>query len=231
MNKNKKYLIIDTETCGDVRQPIPYDIGYVITDKEGTIYKQRSFIIADIFFDLSEAVQTCYYKEKLPSYWNDIKTGRREVKTCYQARQQILTDMRELKCATVCAYNAGFDRKALNNLIRYTTKSKYRWFFPFGTDFQCIWNMACQVLLNSINYAKFAYKNDLVSGKGNLQTSAEACYRYITGKVDFTEEHKGLEDVLIEKDIFVKCLKTHKRMERKINGSCWRIPQKKNIFK
>ena len=228
MNKNKKYLIIDTETCGDVNQPIPYDVGYMIVDKDGTVYREGSFIIADIFFDLYDAVQTCYYKEKLPRYCEDIKTGRREVKTCYQARQQILTDMKETKCKTVCAYNAGFDRKALNNLIRYTTKSKYRWFFPFGTDFQCIWNMACQVLLDSTNYISFARKNGLVSEKGNIKTSAEACYQYITKKIDFVESHTAYEDVMIEKDIFVKCLKTHKKLDRSINNYCWKIPQKKN---
>ena len=36
----------------------------------------------------------------------------------------------------------------------------------------------------------------------------------ITNNVDFTESHTGLEDVLIEKEIFVKCIRQHKKMKR-----------------
>ena len=31
---------------------------------------------------------------------------------------------------------------------------------------------------------------------------------------DFAEDHTGLEDVLIEKEIFVHCMKQHKKMRR-----------------
>lgn len=85
--------------------------------------------------------------------------------------------------------------------------------------------MACQVLLNRSTYRKFAMQNGLIKESGNLQTSAEACYKYITDKVDFIESHTGLEDVLIETEILAKCFKTHKKMDTSINRLCWRIPQ------
>ena len=121
----------------------------------------------------------------------------------------------------------AFDKRALNNVIRYCSKSLIRWFFPFGTEFFCIWSMACQVLLNSTSYIKFALQNGLESEAGNIQTSAEACYKFLTNSVDFTEEHTGLEDVRIEIDIMAKCFSTHKKMDKNINTSCWRLPQRK----
>ena len=135
--------------------------------------------------------------------------------------------MKAYKTNMVGAYNMGFDQRALNNTIRYCTKSKLRWFFPFGTEYFCIWHMACQVIMNSVKYIKFATQNGLESEKGNLQTSAEACYRFLTNSIDFIESHTGLEDVEIEVQIMAECYKKHKKMNKEINSSCWRIPQKR----
>ena len=53
MDRRVKYLMgLDTETCNglmideklDLSQSIVYDIGWVITDKRGNIYKTRSFL-------------------------------------------------------------------------------------------------------------------------------------------------------------------------------------------
>ena len=38
MSRRKEmYLVIDTETCNTVEQPLPYDIGYAIYDRMGNI--------------------------------------------------------------------------------------------------------------------------------------------------------------------------------------------------
>lgn len=228
MSRTKeKMIIIDTETCNSVEEPIPYDIGYAIVDRTGHIYEKRSFIVADVFLDMQDVMQTAYYKEKIPKYWDDIRDGFRTMMTMWNIRKIMLEDMKKYNVKTVGAYNAGFDKRALNNLIRYVSKSWKRWWFPFGVKYICIWNMACQTLLNTSTYIKFAEKNGLVSDYGNIQTSAEACYKFLTKAVDFQEEHTGLEDVLIEVEILAKCYKTHKKMDTKINSACWRLPQKK----
>ena len=87
--------------------------------------------------------------------------------------------------------------------------------------------MACDVLLDSNTFRRFAEKNGYISEAGNYQTSAEIAYRYITDKNDFIESHTGLEDVLIEVDIMAKCFRKHKKMETGINGLCWRRVQRK----
>ena len=76
-------------------------------------------------------------------------------------------------------------------------------------------------------YHKFCTDNGFVSKSGNISTSAETVYRFLTNNPDFEEEHKGLEDVEIEVKIFAECIKKKKRMNRKINRACWRLAQRK----
>ena len=225
--KKEMYLVIDTETCNSIEQPMCYDIGYAITDRHGNIYETRSFVVAEMFLDNKDLMQSCYFAEKVPQYWEDIKNGTREIKSIFNIRKQIKTDMKKYNIKQVGAYNMGFDKRALNNTIRYCSKSLIRWFFPFGTDFFCIWNMACQAILSKASYVKFAIDNNFVSEKGNIQTSAECCYRFLTKDVNFIESHTGLEDVLIEVAILAECFKKHEKLNKCIYSACWRLPQKK----
>ena len=48
------------------------------------------------------------------------------------------------------------------------------------------------------------------------QVKAEVLYRYISGDNEFIEDHTGLADVLIEKEIFTYCTKQKKAMRRKL---------------
>lgn len=225
--KKEMFLVIDTETANTIEQPLPYDIGYAICDRYGNIVIERSFVVAEIFLDHKEMMKFAYYAEKLPKYWEDIKNGTREIKSIFNIRKQIKADMKEWNVKKVGAYNMGFDKRALNNVIRYCSKSMIRWFFPFGTEYFCIWHMACQTILNSATYIKFAMQNGLVSEKNNILTNAEGCYQFLTKQIDFIESHTGLEDVKIEIEIMAKCFSTHKKMDKKINSACWRLPQKK----
>jgi hypothetical protein len=227
MRHKEKLLIIDTETCNSVLEPIPYDIGYIIADRSGHIYVKRSYVVAETFIDMKDVMKSAYYAEKIPQYWEDIKSGKRVLKTFWTVRKELLADMKKYNIKKVGAYNMGFDKRALNTLIRYLSKSWARWFFPFGTEFFCIWHMACDVLLNRNCYVDFALKNGLVSDAGNIKTSAESAYKFITNKIDFVENHTGLEDVKIEVAIMAECFKQHKKMSTEINSACWQKVQKK----
>ena len=206
---------------------MPYDIGYAITDRYGNIVLERSFLVAEIFIDMADVMKSAYYAEKIPMYWEDVKNGTRKIAPFWTIRKTMLEDMKLWGVKKVGAYNMGFDRRALNNLIRYVSKSFKRYFFPFGTEYFCIWNMACDVLLNRNSYVNFAMENGFVSDANNILTSAECAYRYIKNKCDFIESHTGLEDVKIEVEIFAKCISLHKKMDTSINSSCWRKVQRK----
>lgn len=226
MNR-KYYLILDTETCNTIEQPLPYDIGWVICDSHGNIYEEKSFIVAETFLDMKDVMSTAYYAEKIPLYWKDVKNGSRIIKPMWTIWHEMNSDIKKYKVKNIGAYNMAFDKRALNNLMRYVSKSWLRWWFPFGVNFICIWNMACEVLMNRVSYIHFAEDNHYISEANNILTNAEICYRYITNKVDFVESHTGLEDVKIEVAILAECFRQHKKMNMGINTSCWRKVQKK----
>ena len=227
MSRRKEmYLVIDTETCNTVEQPLPYDIGFAICDRMGNIAEERSYVVAETFLDMKDTMKSAYFAEKIPQYWEDIKNGSREIKSIYKIRKEVKDLMNKYNVKKVGAYNMDFDKRALNNVMRYTTKSFCRWFFPFGTEFFCIWHLATQTLLQQKAFFKMAEKNDWFSEKGNLLTNAEVTYNYIKKMSDFKEEHKGLEDVRIEIEIMAHCFRQHKKMNTNINTSCWRLVQK-----
>lgn len=225
------YLALDTETTNGLEQPFVYDIGGAIVDKQGRIYETFSFVIRDIYIHERELMQTAYYADKIPEYAADIREGKREMVNFMFARRFILNLMEKYNVKDVAAYNAHFDRNALNTTIRWLTKSSVRYFFPYGTNFVCIWNMACQTICQRITYRRFCEENQLFSGNGhgtnkkarNISTSAENVYRYLILNPEYEEEHKGLDDVLIETEIMRRCFSSHKAMPhgKGIRRNCW----------
>ena len=75
----------------------------------------------------------------------------------------------------------------------------------------CIWCLACEVLYTQKTFGKVAIRNNWVSEVGNFRTTAEVGHRYITGNIDFEEEHTGLEDVLIEIGIMAYAFRQNKK--------------------
>ena len=176
---------------------------------------------------MKDVMKSAYYAEKLPKYWEDIKNGSRIIKPMWTIRKQLIDDIKLFNIKKIGAYNIAFDKRALNNLMRYVSKSWCRWFFPFRVEFFDIWNCTCELLLARKSYIDFALKNGLVSDKDNILTSAESTYKYIKNAIDFEESHTGLEDVRIEVEILAECYKQHKKMDTSINTSCWRKVQRK----
>ena len=219
-------MVIDTETANSVEQPLPYDVGYAIVDTEtGEILIERSFVVAEIFLD-KELMKESYFAEKIPSYWEEIEKGQRVIKSICNIRKTIKMDMIAYNVTKVGAYNMGFDNRATRNDIRYITGSLVKWFFPYGTEFFCIWNMACTSILSTVDFISFALENGFVSEKGNIQTSAEIAYRYLTKDTEFAESHTSLEDVKIEIAIMLAVLESGLEYNDKIYSACWRSVQK-----
>ena len=160
--KKNYYLVLDTETANMVEEPLAYDVGFAICDKKGNIYEKFSFIVSEIFFDErkilgnSQLMGTSYYKEKLPQYYDGMKSGKWQVASIWTIRRKIHSLMKEYDIKKVFAYNMNFDKNALNYTLRYTSKSFKRWFFPYGTEFCCIWNMACQVIMQQNTFLRIA---------------------------------------------------------------------------
>lgn len=226
MDKRKNYYIIfDTETCNgfvnekqqlDLSCSLVYDIGWMIIDKQGNVYAERSFVNADIFDYEKELMQSAYYSEKIPIYKQDIMKGKRILESFYDIRKQLLQDAKKWNIKAFVAHNALFDYNATNNTQRWLTKSKYRYFLPYGVPLFDTMKMASDTIAKEKGYINFCFRNGYVTKhkKPRPQVKAEVLYKYISGQYDFIESHTGLEDVKIEKEIFIVCMKKHKRMRK-----------------
>lgn len=223
MDKRINYrIVLDTETCPldkDFEGVSPYnmlvyDVGYAIVDKRGNVYKTRSFVNADVYLGEKTLMKSAYYAKKLPQYEKEIKSGERKLASMYSIRKTLLDDMHEYNVKEIYAHNMRFDYGSLNNTQRYITKSKFRFFFPYGTEICDTLRMARDVIACMPTYQKYCVENGYLTKTGQPRLTAEIIYRFITGEKDFKESHTGLEDVMIEKDILAYCFAKHKKMNR-----------------
>lgn len=216
IDKRKHYiLVLDTETANTIEDNLFYDLGAAVVDTHGNVYNHISYVNKDIFCDEEELMQSAYYAEKLPQYHEDIAKGKRKVATTYEIKKAINDLIREYGIKEVCAHNAPFDVRAVNNTQRYVTKSKDRYFFPYGVEIWDTMRMAESVICKMPTYRKFCEENGYICANGQLRKTAEILYRFISGNNEFTENHTGLEDVMIEKEILAYCYRQHKPMRKK----------------
>lgn len=214
--------MIDTETVNGLDNPLFYDVGWEVIDSHGNKYIERSYVNADIFIGHKELMQTAYYANKIPQYWEDIRNGTRILTSMYNIRQQLLADCDLYSCVFICAHNTRFDYRALNNTQRYITKSKIRYFTPYGLEWWDTLAMARSILSDKPSYLKFCQQNNVIingvnthlTKSGKPRFTAEIIYRYITDNPAFIESHTGLEDVDIERKILVWCKRQHKAMKK-----------------
>ena len=210
-----KYLMIDTETTNSIDDPICYDIGFAVIDAEGNVYEQHSYVVADVFLD-DELMNSAFFADKIPQYWEDIKNGTRKLRRFKTIRSIVYDVCRQHNIKYAVAHNARFDNKSLNYTQRFLTCSKYRYFLPYGVEFWDTLKMARKIFKGE-DYDTFCYENEYLTKRGCKRYTAEILYRFLTGDNDFIESHTGLEDVMIEKEIFVYCMKN----DPSIDGRLW----------
>ena len=221
-------ICLDTETANtidndgvlDMTNVLFYDLGFQVVDSHGRTYgKKFSFVNSDIFLHEKELMQSAYYAKKIPQYWKDIWAGKRKVATTAEIRKVLCEIVKEYDCKFVCAHNARFDCNALNNTQRWVTKSKFRYFLPYGLEWWDTLKMARSVMGKMPTYRKFCEENGYLTKNGQLRFTAEICYRFITKDNNFVESHTGLEDVEIETEILRYCHRQHKSMKKKLWGN------------
>lgn len=215
---------LDTETANgfndeagklDLTQSLVYDCGWSVLDDTGNIYLTRSYVAAEIFLD-KNMMNSAYYKEKMPIYWEGIKNGTRILTSFSKISRQFIKDCSYFSPKAVFAHNARFDYKALNNTLRYLTGSKYRFFFPYQIEIWDTLKMSREAIGKTKEYTAFCdeYGFKTKHKKPQNRLTAEILYRYLTNNLDFEESHTGLEDVLIETKILLHCLNTNPEVKR-----------------
>ena len=203
----KKYIILDTETTNDIDCPLVYDLGFSVIDENGKPYASYSFVNADVFCD-DELMKSAYFADKIPQYWEDIHNGYRVLKSFRSIEKIFRRVCKEWNVDTFIAHNAKFDYTAIQTTKRYITSSKYRFFFPYGSRFVDTLKLSREVLKANETYRNFCLDNEYVTKFGQNRYTAEVIYKFLTNNNDFEEEHTGLADCMIEKEIFRYCLET-----------------------
>ena len=155
-------IMLDTETANTITEDdgklnmqdvLPYDIGFAVIDSNGTVYETFSCVNSDIFYD-KPRMESAYYAKKIPIYIQDLANGKRVMKNTYEIRKVLLDKIAEYECEFVCAHNARFDVVACNNIQRWTTKSKYRYFFPKSVEIWDTLKMARDTIGKTEDYAQ-----------------------------------------------------------------------------
>jgi DNA polymerase III epsilon subunit-like protein len=208
------YIVFDTETTNGLSDPIVYDLGFAIIDKKGNVYETHSLIIREVFYGMKDLMQSAYYANKIPKYKEQIANGERKVVSLFEARKIFSEVCEKYNVKVAIAHNARFDYRSTSKTQRYLTKSKYRFFLPYGIELWDTMRMANDTICKQKTYRKWCHKNGYLTKNNQVRKTAEILYRYISGQNDFVESHTGLEDVLIEKEIFVHCLRQHKPMRK-----------------
>jgi hypothetical protein len=218
------YIVLDTETANgfvtedgklNLNDSLVYDIGFNIIDKKGNVYERYSFAIRDIFCGMAEMMKSAYYAEKIPKYWEDIKAKKRQIVSFMTAYKIVREKIKQYNIKAVSAHNARFDVNALNNTIRYITKSRIRYFFPRNVEIYDTYKAALKTLCTQKYYKEFCEKNNYMTKHKvpRVRATAEVLYKYISGNYDFIEEHQGIYDVDIESKILVQILRQHSKVE------------------
>lgn len=220
IDRRKSYFIVfDTETANGLDDPIVYDIGGAVVDKKGNVYETFSFVIFEVFCEMKDLMQSAYYANKIPMYEKQIANGERKIVRYSTAKKYINELAKKYNIKAMVAHNARFDYRSTTKTQRYLTKSKYRWFIPYGVELWDTMKMANDTICKQVHYKEFCYSNGYLTKNGRVRKTAEILYRYISGEHDFIEEHTGLADVMIEKEIFAHCIRQHKPMRKLAFGA------------
>lgn len=209
------HILLDTETANGLDYPMNYNTAWSVIDQHGNVYEDFNFINKDIFFGCPELMQSAYYARKIPQYLEQIERGEIKVASWYEIRDAFRKCCEKYHVKAVIAHNARFDYRSCTMTQRYETCSKYRYFFPKGVEIWDTLAMARDVIAPMPTYRKWCEVNGYVLKNGQPRLTAEILYRFIIKDNEFVEEHKAMEDVVIEREIFWYCIRKHKAMRRK----------------
>ena len=219
------FLVLDGETCNtpiidgqlDVKNGQVYDLGGAVIDEYGNEKERFSVVNEDVFFRMPEQMSEAYYSDKMPQYVEDMRMGRHKIVDTWGMYRMVKELCEKHNVQAVVAHNARFDIQTLNATMRYQTKSRKRYFLPYGMKVIDSLQLAKRVYGADPQYIAFCKENGYMTNHSNPRPrlTAEVLWRYISKDNNFIESHTGLKDVEIEKEIFTKCLEALRRKASK----------------
>lgn len=212
------FIVLDVEGYSTCK---PYNIGWIVGNKKGEIFVERNFACMPACFDnLIEKANKASVKGLATAHTmahNNIKeicydsVGKYEKVFDFDSIfGQLLTDITKYGIKRIWAYNCTFDKSALERLFNEQQ-------FTILSSLVAFCDIIPAILYTRLlcpEYIEFCKTNGFVTEKGNIQTKAEIVYRYLTGDMEYVEEHTGLADVKDEFFILRKAMETTKSVKR-----------------
>lgn len=229
MKTQNNVLVQDTETVGTFGAPLVHDWAWEIIDKDFNCLTKKRYLVEEFHKSQPWILEVSdFYKGKKDLYKKAIAEETVELKPWREIVAEYVADIKRYNVKVISAYNLAFDYKAIN----YTNQ-----FFNNGDEklmklvdkktLLCIWNLACDTVLNTEDYKDYATMKNFISEKGNYLTNAESCYAYLTKNAEFEEEHTALADVEIEVEIMKYIIENFKgKVKYGLAYACWRKVQK-----
>ena len=204
MFTEKTFAIIDTETLGGAAQahcPTNHCAGIALTKKE-EVSRINIVVIGNLFLD------TAFYGKTKKDYYRNLLRDPATV-ICYtedEASEAFSAWLTENNVGCACAHNSGFDfnKTFVADCIE-------------GLEFIDTWQAFFETIGKYRKYNKFCCENGFVTKSGNIQMTAEICYRFISGDLSFVEEHTALADCEIEAEILRAVWNTHRKFTRNVH--------------
>ena len=121
--QREKFVVLDVEGMSGKR---PYNIGYIIADKYGKIYKKRSFALpSTIWENISESLRIGQAvemtKQNVQEILADYNKPKRKRKYQLVSEKEFFTifqkEISRYKVKRVFAYNVLFDKTSISKLI------------------------------------------------------------------------------------------------------------------
>ena len=196
----EKFFVLDVEGGSTCR---PYNVGFIVADRYGKIYKKYSYAIPEAIWE---------------NMANVLKTGI-ALEMTKSNIQEILMDFQNKRVKRKYKYiSINEFYKLLEKLIkRYKIKRLFgdERFNKLNLEYCDIISGILTTKLLTKKYCHFCIENGFLSPKNNILTKAEVVYKYLTNCLDFVEEHTGLSDVLIEYEILLTVFRSHKAVDFK----------------
>lgn len=229
MRTQNNVLVMDTETVGTFGKPIVHDWGWQIVDKDFHVLTARRYLVEELHLHQQWILKASdFYNSKHSLYVKAIEEKSVKLASWRTIVKQFLTDIRNYNVKVISAYNLAFDYKAIKytNLF-FDSENEKLMKVVDSKSLLCLWNLACDTILNTEDYKDYATMKNFISEKGNYLTSAEACYSYLINDEHFEEEHTALEDVKIETEILKHIVTNCKgKVQYGLAYSCWQKVQK-----
>lgn len=207
----KKFVVLDVEGASICR---PYNVGYVVTDKDGNIYHSRSVAIHPCIMENLQRKALVGCEKMTHKNIEEIESDSLRKYEHYYSIEEFFevfkNDMEKFGIKTIWAYKVSFDKGRMNALFENHLE--------YMNSFEWL-DIMTAILFTKLlkkKYIKFCRKNGFVTEKGNIQTTAEVVYRYLFNNLDFVEEHTGLADVMIEKEILHMAYKTKQKIRGEV---------------